>query len=313
MRLFSFAVLTGLIAIAAPLLAQRGPAPFTIVESGQGFARLDQAVRAVGDGSATIVIAPGSYRQCAVQERGSIIYRAAEPGTAVLSGTACEQKAALVLRGRSAVVDGLVFENIAVPDGNGAGIRIEEGDLDVVNAMFRDSEEGILSASDPSGTIRVDHSTFSGLGRCDRDLDCAHSIYVGRYGALEVTRSRFERGTGGHYVKSRAPRVLIADSSFDDSAGRGTNYMIDLPAGARGEIARNVFVQGEDKENWSAFLAVGAEDIRNPSAGLAVHGNRATLAPGVDRNTFFVADWSGEALRIAANELGEGIALFDRR
>src|SRR3546814_5768673 len=31
-----------------------------------------------------------------------------------------------------------------VPDGNGAGIRLERSDLDVVNAMFRGSERGIL-------------------------------------------------------------------------------------------------------------------------------------------------------------------------
>ncbi|NNC73351.1 MAG: right-handed parallel beta-helix repeat-containing protein, partial [Sphingomonadaceae bacterium] len=185
------------------------------------------------------------------------------------------------------------------------------GNLDVSNSMFRNSQQGILSGTDPSATIRIDRSTFSGLGLCASD--CAHSIYVGRYAALEITRSRFERGTGGHYIKSRAPRVTVSDSSFDDTAGQATNYMIDLPAGARGMIANNIFVQGENKENWSAFVAVSAEGQDNPSAGLVIRDNEASLAPGVDRNTFFVADWSGDALQIASNDLGSGISVFDRR
>ncbi|MBC2778775.1 right-handed parallel beta-helix repeat-containing protein [Parasphingopyxis marina] len=312
MRLSPFILLIAL-AVTAPLAAQQGAAPFTIEETGQGFARLDQAVAAIGNGEATIVIAPGTYRQCAVQEAGVITFRAAEAGTAIFDGVACEQKAALVLRGRGARIDGLVFQNLRVPDGNGAGIRLEQSDLEVHNSMFRNSEEGILTASDPSASIRIDRSTFSGLGRCDRDLSCAHSIYVGDYGSLEVTRSRFERGRGGHYVKSRAPMVSVTDSSFDDTAGSATNYMIDLPAGSRGEIARNIFVQGEDKENWSAFIAVGAEDIAHSSAGLSIAGNQASIAPGVQRNTWFVADWTGQQLRIGENELGQGITVFDRR
>lgn len=35
--------------------------------------------------------------------------------------------------------------------------------------------------------------------------------------------------------------------------------MIDLPAGSVGTITHNEFVQGRNKENYSAFIAVGAE------------------------------------------------------
>ncbi|WP_136162626.1 right-handed parallel beta-helix repeat-containing protein [Sphingomonas flavalba] len=298
--------------LGSPLVAQRS-GPFTIVESGQGFARLADAVAAIGAGTGTILIAPGSYRQCAVQEAGRITYRAATSGTAVFERTACEDKAALVLRGRAATVDGIVFRGIRVPDANGAGIRIETGALSVVNSMFLDSEQGILSADDPAAAISVDRSTFAGLGRCDRGLSCAHGIYVGHYGALSVTRSRFERGNGGHYVKSRAPRIAVTDSSFDDSAGHATNYMIDLPAGATGTITGNTFVQGRDKENYSAFIAVAAEAREQVSAGLLIVGNSASIVPGVARRTTFVVDWSHEALRIEDNRLGAGVAAFATR
>jgi hypothetical protein len=142
---------------------------------------------------------------------------------------------------------------------------------------------------------------------------CSHSIYVGKYGRVIVTNSRFDRGTGGHYVKSRAARNDISDNSFDDTQGRETNYMIDLPAGSTGNIVRNIFVQGRNKENYSAFIAVAAESRTHRSAGLVVSGNKASLAPGVNRNTTFVADWSHEPLRISANQLGAGLQTFETR
>jgi hypothetical protein len=301
------------LAAASPLLAQAGGAPFTVRESGTGFQSLQQAVDSIGDGRGTIVFAPGRHRQCAVQNGGEITFVAASPGTAILDSTACEGKAALVLRGRSATVDGLIFQGITVPDANGAGIRMEKGRLLVRESLFRDSESGILSAADPTGTITVERSTFSGLGRCDRGLACAHSIYIGEFGSLTVSRSRFERGAGGHYVKSRAPRISVTESSFDDVAGRATNYMIDLPAGAEGDIARNVFVQGKGKENYSALITVAGEGRVNASAGLVIADNDARLAPGMDKPTTFIADWTGEVTRIGDNRLGPKIGRYEKR
>jgi hypothetical protein len=301
------------VAAAAPLPAQTAAPPFTVVESGRGFDTLAEAIASVGEGSGTILIAPGTYRQCAVQEAGRIAYVARAPGTALFDGVACEGKAALVLGGRSARVEGLVFANIRVADGNGAGIRLETGDLIVRESLFRDGENGILVANDHQGTIRIDQSTFSGLGFCPEDGGCAHSIYNSGNGVLIVTRSRFERGTGGHYVKSRGARLEVTDSSFDDSAGHATNYMIDISNGASGIIARNVFVQGADKENYSAFISVAPEGAQHSSAGLAVTDNEAGLVPGLRRRTAFVADASGEALNVAGNRLDPRIAPLERR
>jgi parallel beta helix pectate lyase-like protein len=307
--LFALAALS----LAGPLSAQTADAPFQVRERNRAFASLQDAVDAIGGGVGTIVIAPGRYRQCAVQEAGRVAFVARQAGTVTFDGVACEGKAALVLGGLAASVDGIAFRNIRVPDANGAGIRVERGDLLVRRSAFRDSQSGILSANDLRGTITIEHSTFSGLGRCDGDFACAHSIYVSHYGALVVRRSRFERGTGGHYVKSRAARVEVSDCSFDDTGGRSTNYMIDLPEGATGLIGRNIFVQGRDKENFSALIAVAAEGKRNSSDGLAVAGNQATLAPGMLSPTVLVADYSGDALRLGDNRLGPRIARFERR
>lgn len=300
------------LSLATPLGAQSDGQPFIVEESGQSFWRLADAVKAIGDGDGTISIAPGTYRMCAIQDAGRIAYKAQKPGAAIFDGVACEGKAALVLRGRAAAIDGLIFQNQRVPDRNGAGIRLEKGDLQVTNVTFRNSEQGILSHDDPASTISIDRSTFSGLGGCPDGM-CSHSIYIGNYGRLIVTNSRFERGTGGHYVKSRAARADISDNSFDDTRGRETNYMIDLPAGSVGTITRNEFVQGANKENYSAFIAVGAEEINHRSNGLSIIQNRAAIAPGVQRQSTFVVDWTHEPLRLTNNQIGPGLKLFDTR
>ncbi|WP_128891258.1 right-handed parallel beta-helix repeat-containing protein [Erythrobacter sp. HKB08] len=308
--------LLGALAVAAipagALLAQTGK-PFTVVETGRSYAKLQDAVNAIGRGGGTVAIAPGTYRECAVQAAGNVAYLASEPGTAIFDGVTCEGKAALVLRGDSASVSGIVFRRMAVPDFNGAGIRLEKGNLTVSQSWFTDSQQGILTANDPTARIVIDKSTFSGLGTCEGGGGCAHSIYIGDYGHLRVTRSRFERGTGGHYLKARAAKVEIASSSFDDSSGRSTNYMIDLPAGATGQISNNWFVQGRSKENYSAFIAVGAEQRLHSSDGLLIAGNDARIAPDIRRDTVFVADWSGAQIRLGENALGVGLKPFERR
>lgn len=311
LRKLRFPLISLAIAIVATAASAQQAAPYTVVETGNGYTRLQDAVNAIGNGSGTIRFASMRFADCAVQEAGDITYAAAVPGQSVLDGVACEGKAALVLGGKSARVDGMVFANIGVPDRNGAGIRLEKGNLTVTQSWFRDSEQGILAGNDPGSSVVIDKSTFTRLGICE--ADCAHSIYIGDYGALTVTRSRFEAGTGGHYVKSRSTRVSIVNSSFDDTRGRATNYMIDLPAGSTGRIAGNWFVQGRDKENYSAFIAVMAEHRLHSSDGLTIEGNDARFAPGISRNSTFVADWSGEKLRIGKNSLGPGLKITDSR
>ena len=274
---------------------------------------MQEAINAVGNARATIRIAPGTYRQCAVQEQGVIIYEAAEPGSVIFMGRSCEGKAALVLRGTGAEVRGLTFSNLRVADGNGAGIRLEKGALNVAYARFENSQQGILTADDPGSRIYITRSTFSGLGTCENDAGCAHALYVGNYGSLTVRESRFERGTGGHYLKARSAEAIIEGNSFDDANGAATNYMIDLPAGSVGRIADNWFVQGRDKENYSAFIALGAEDLLHSSDGLEVANNEARFVPGLSRTSAFLADWTGSKIMMQGNKLAAGLQQYEQR
>ena len=301
-----------LLATTAPALPQGQSAPFTVQETGRGYASLLVAVAAIGAGRGTIRIAPGRYGDCAVQEAGEINFVSEVPGKAIFDRAICEGKATLVLRGRGAKVDGIVFMRTLVEDGNGAGIRLETGNLHVANAMFIDGQCGILSASFPQGSITIERSTFAGLGK-DPTGNGAHALYIGDYGSLRIVQSRFERGTGGHYVKVRAPRVEILDSSFDDSQGRNTNYSIDLSNGASGRIAGNSFEQGPNKDNYSTMIAVAPEGAKHSSAGLTIEGNKAWLSPAFKERTTFVGNWSRDAVTVRGNELAHRIASIAQR
>ncbi|HEX8554120.1 MAG TPA: right-handed parallel beta-helix repeat-containing protein, partial [Sphingomonas sp.] len=84
------------LALAAPAAAQQA-APFTV--EGRGFRTLGEALMENRGRDFTVMIAPGVYRECAVQQAGRVTFRAAQPGTVVFDGVACEDKAAFVLRG----------------------------------------------------------------------------------------------------------------------------------------------------------------------------------------------------------------------
>jgi hypothetical protein len=285
--------------------------PYTVMQTGTSYERLQDALFAIGDHPGTVRIAAGIWHDCGVQVEGDVRFEAAIPGKTVLDGRLCEGKGALVLRGRSSVVDGLIFANLRADEGNGAGIRLEKGHLTVTQSWFRDSDEGILANNDPKGVVRLDHVTFTHLGRCDRGLACAHSVYINFYDKVSVSNCRFEAGDGGHYLKVRAGKVDIRDNSFDDTAGRSTNYMIDLPAGATGTIAGNWLIQGRAKENPGTLIAVAAESRDHTSNGLTIENNVARLAPGA-KPTSFVGDWSGERIVIGNNQLAPGISRYQR-
>jgi hypothetical protein len=289
--------------LAAPVSVIAQPAgPFVVAETKKSFERLADAIKSIGDSDGTIQIAPGRYADCAVQSAGRVTFIARESGTVTFDGGVCEGKATLVLRGRGAIVQGLRFTHTTVRNGNGAGIRLERSDLSVSNTEFIDAQSGILAADDPSSSITIDHSTFAGLGKDPRG-NGAHSLYVGKYRKLKITNSRFERGTGGHYVKSRAPGIEISNSSFDDSHGQHTNYQIDLPNGAAGRITGNTFLNGLGKDNYSFLITVAAEGRLNSSSGLLVDHNRVMLVPGYPWTTAFVGNWSGDTLTVLDNQL----------
>lgn len=251
----------------------------------------------------TIVLPPGRYTDCAVITQAMLTLRAAKAGTAILDGGACEQKAALVFRGGLLVVDGLMFRNMRVPDGNGAGIRLEQGALIVRNSLFYNNQSGILAAAGPENSLVVSNSRFVRNGSCRHAAGCAHSIYINTIKKFRIDNSRFEMASGGHFVKSRAARVDIRHSTFDDLSGN-SSYLIDLPFGSNGVIQENYFHKGKFSRNRCCIIRIAAEGARHRSDALLIENNDARSDLPL---TLFVRNDSTDAILLGQNRLAANV------
>lgn len=334
-----------LLAAAPPVAAQHKAAgssapgsraamaqPFLIVETRRGFATLQQAVDVIGAGRGTIRIASGRYRQCAVQQAGSISYVAAEAGGAIFEAALCEGKAALVLRGASARIDGLVFQHMITGEGGSqsAALMLESGSLSITNSLFRSSDAALRTADLPDVTVHISQSSFLRLGRCSAEsARCSSGVELGQIARLRLISSHFSVSAGGALLSSRA-KILDAehnrfedgldDRSADVDTAAAVAPMLALPSGAAGRIRYNEFLLHRASYGvHSALIAVAQYGRDNGSRGLVIDGNRAAWAapdgrsgPQSAAGALFVANYSGEPVAVGHNELSAGIAAYQR-
>lgn len=227
----------------------------------------------------TIMLPPGRYTDCAVILIASLTLKSQQPHQAQFDGGTCQGKAAIVARGAVLRLEGLVFKNIRVSDGNGAGVRLEKGLLDVGDSIFYNSENGILAGGGDSVQLYVHDSLFTHLGSCDNAGGCAHAIYAGYIGSTRIERTTFADAADGHFLKSRAHFIDVRDSFFDGSHGVAS-YLIDLPHGASGNISGNRFIKGSLSRNRCCVIRVageGEKDIRGPLN--IIHNEVTSLLP----------------------------------
>jgi len=226
-----------------------------VLEVGPGapYPSPSAAISAARDGD-TVRVAAGTYEDCATIRRNRLTLEAAG-GPVVLRGKTCAGKGILVIAGSGVTIRGLTLEGARVPDGNGAGIRAEGGDLLVERTRFIANENGLLSAGGPM-TILIRDSDFIGNGTCRQA--CAHGIYAGHIALLRVERSRFSGQREGHHIKSRAARTEILDNDIDDGPDGTASYLIDLPNGGAADIMGNRLRKGPRAANPVA-IAIGEE------------------------------------------------------
>ena len=242
------------------------------------------AASAARDGD-TIHIFAGNYTRGAVWTAHDLTIRLApgERANSVRISGAVNNKAIFNIKGDNNVVDGLRFNNARVADGNGAGIRLDGGDLTVRNCYFSGNEMGILSTpfAGHEGYLTVETSTFNYIeskvsGRI------GHGIYTGDARTLELTvrNSKFYRAIEGHYIKSRSGVTSITGNLIDDTSGKAS-YLIDLPQGGTATISANTMIKGATPSNCCVAIAYGAEmykgaSYQNAPGPVAIDGNQFT-------------------------------------
>lgn len=249
----------------------------------------------------TIVIADGTYRECALFKASNITIRAQTAGKVIIRDQSCAGKGILVISGNNVTVEGLVLRGARVPDGNGAGIRFEGSGLMVRNVQFIDNQNGILAAASPSSVMTIENSVFDGNGTCENPAGCAHGIYVNSSAVLKIVNSRFTGTKSGHHIKSRATKTIVQNNVIDDGAEGTASYEIQLAAGGDGLITDNIITKGPNAENWTAAIVIGGEGENPFTAPVLVSNNQFTNKTG--KQTVFVRNVSSNTVRVVKNKI----------
>jgi len=214
----------------------------SVCASGCAQTSLAAAVRGARDGD-VVTLGPGVYDEAVVIRANRLTLRA-EPG-AHLRGRAVEGKGAIVIKGSDTLIEGLECSEIAVPDHNGACVRLEGPGLTLRRVYFHDSEQGVLCGLG-AGTVTIEDSRFERLGGGEGH---AHGVYVGPIDALIIRRSQILASRDqGHEVKSRAKRTVIEDSLIASLDGFDSR-LIDVPNGGVVEIRSSVLEEGPNSVN----------------------------------------------------------------
>jgi len=211
-----------------------------------------------------IEIDAGLYdKDAAVWKQHDLTIRAVK-GRAHLQakGAHVEGKAIWVIKGNNVTVENIEFSDAAVPDGNGAGIRIEGKNLTIRNCYFHHNQNGVLSGSNPDSDILIEHSEFAHNGA---GTGQTHNMYIGAVRSFTLRYSYSHHARIGHNVKSRARRNVILYNRIMDESNGNSSYAIDLSNGGQGFIIGNEIQQGPRTDN-STVITFGPEGLHPNSA-----------------------------------------------
>jgi hypothetical protein len=253
------------------------------VGPGKTYAAPSAAAAAAHDGD-HIVIAAGSYFDCAVWRANDITIEGAGPDATVITDKTCNGKALFITQGNNITIRNLMLTRARVPDANGAGIRAEGGDLIVEHVQFVNNQNGILSAPEPGKKIIVRDSAFIRNGSCESG--CAHGIYAGNIALLRVERTKFFETKQAHNIKSRALRTEVIGCDIADGAEGTSSYSVEVPNGGAVVVRDNHIQKGPKAENHTAAVVIGSEGITQPTPEIIVEHN--TFLVEGDYNSFLV-------------------------
>lgn len=275
-----------------------------------GPARLIKTIAAASrlarDGD-TIEVDAGEYEgDVAVWTQDGLVLKAVD-GRArlVANGQAAENKSIWVVRAERVMVQGFDFSGARVPDGNGAGIRLESGSLEVRDCRFTGNENGILTGNNPRIRLDIDSSEFGFNGAGD---GFSHNLYAGAIASLSVIGSYFHHARTGHLLKSRAAVNRLRYNRLTDESDGQASYELDLPNGGLAFVIGNIIQQSPSTEN-STLIAYGEEGFRWPRNELYLVNN--TLVDRLPSSGAFLRVAQGQVRVVAANNLLVGAGRFD--
>lgn len=291
------------------LLAQAATAAMILVGPNEKITRIADAARVAKDGD-TVLIMPGEYRGDVaiwMQKQLTIRGRGERP-VLIADGKHAGGKAIWVIRNGNFLIENIEFRNARVPDGNGAGIRLERGMLHVKRCAFVDNQTGLLTANFDGTELTIEDSLFSQAPKQERPYP--HLLYAGKIAKLEVTGSRFHQGHTGHLIKSRARENNIRYNLIYDGPAGSASYELEFPNGGIAYVVGNVIGQSAKTDN-RVLVAYGAEGQAWPDNILYL-SNNTLLSDQI--GAWFLRTWpekfpNGIEVK-AINNLTVGLGVF---
>jgi hypothetical protein len=267
---------------------------------------LSAAARVAKDGNVVEIDAGDYVADVAVWDRSEITIRGMGNRVRLIaSGAGAEGKGIWVIRRGKVLVEGIDFIGARVPDRNGAGIRLESGDLTIRRCLFYDNENGIMTGNDAGTRLLVENSEFGYNGAGD---GYSHNIYVGRIQSLKVTGSYFHHANVGHLIKSRAKKAIIEYNRLTDETGGRASYELDLPNGGVAQVVANIIQQGPQARN-SVMISYGSEGYVWPESRIVLVHN--TVVNDLPLGGTFLRVAAGAESVLSRNNLFVGKGLVD--
>src|SRR5580704_14500424 len=167
-------------------------ATLTVGSSGQ-FSTLAAAIAASSNGD-VIQVQAGTYTNDFATITTNITIEGVGGMVNLVATQAPPNGKAILTTDANVVLDNIAFSGAAVPDGNGAGIRYETGNLTINNGYFHDNQDGILGGGNGTGTITINNSEFANNGTGD---GFTHNLYIGDVATLTINDSYFHDAVVG--------------------------------------------------------------------------------------------------------------------
>lgn len=260
------------------------------------YKKPSEAAAIVHDGD-VVKIDPGTYVDCAIWRANGLVIEG--EGNVVIRDQICQEKGIFVTVGANITIRGIEFAHARSTDKNGAGIRGEGANLTVQNSRFTDNENGILTGANANSRVIIQSSVFTLNGKCDPT--CAHGIYIGTVGLLQVTNSTFLQQYSAHHVKSRALRTEISGTTIKDGTSGTASFSVDIPDGGSLVLRGNTLEKGPKSENFTAAVSIGEESNRNPTGELTIERN--VFVNDNPNPTTFIRNMTKTPARLVGNVL----------
>ncbi len=207
-----------------------------------------------------------------------------------------------VLAGNNITVENIAFSGAAVPDHNGAGIRLDGNGMAIKHCYFYNNEDGILTNNSNTGNILIEFSEFNNNGYGN---GYTHNLYIGHVNRLTFRFNYSHHAKVGHCLKSRAKENYILYNRIMDEQTGNSSRLIDIPNGGLSLIMGNILMQGPNALN-NNMIGYGKEGLTN--AGLqAIYIVNNTLINKRPNSCIFLDIQNGAPTVLVSNNIMAGI------